>query len=256
MIILYALVVLSTISALCSLLGEVNAATIDCDSKASLSQYCEGTKADDIMNADDGTHVIKGLEGDDNIVSGNEWNDLYGNEGNDQITGGDRDDDIFGGPGDDVLAGGKHGDTLSGQTGDDKMDGGLGGDGLYGNLGADDIMGGDGDDSIYHNGVLDPENPDGSKDNVNCGPGNDRVWINPSEGDKAVNCETINGLPTLVDPQQLSNSPKLRDDLFKDQNPPEMCIPIGGNLPCGPHFGPESELDAPADTVPLPNLTR
>jgi hypothetical protein len=257
MIVLYVLLILCSISALGSLWGEANAATIDCDSKTSSSQYCEGTKGGDVMNADDGTHVIKGLGGDDIIVSGNEWNDLYGNEGNDQITGGDRDDDIFGGPGDDDIVGGNQGDALSGQTGDDKMDGGPGGDGMYGNLGADDLKGGSGDDSISHNGVLDPELPDGSKDYVDCGPGNDQVWINAAEGDSAVNCETINGLPTLEDPHEFSDStPKLKEDLFKDGPPREICTPDGSTFPCPPGFGEGSEPVIPPAPDPVPNQTR
>ena len=34
--------------------------------------------------------------------------------------------------------------------------------------------------------------PDGSKDTIDCGSGNDEAWINVSQdGDTAVNCETV-----------------------------------------------------------------
>jgi hypothetical protein len=45
---------------------------------------------------------------------------------------------------------------------------------------------------ILHATLGDQQNPDGSKDLIDCGPGNDEVFLNISvEHDVAVNCEIV-----------------------------------------------------------------
>jgi hypothetical protein len=60
------------------------------------------------------------------------------------------------------------------------------------------MYGGEGNDRITHAHCGDcgypPEDktdPDGKRDIIDCGPGNDIVWINTVDCDMAVNCETI-----------------------------------------------------------------
>jgi hemolysin type calcium-binding protein len=69
--------------------------------------------------------------------------------------------------------------------------GGPGDDDLSDNSGKDIIYGEEGDDDIYH---ADFQNtgPDGSKDVIDCGPGNDETWINTSSDHDVVrDCETV-----------------------------------------------------------------
>jgi Ca2+-binding RTX toxin-like protein len=97
------------------------------------------------------------------------------------------------------LSGSGGNDDLQGAEGDDTVIGGIGNDYLAGGQGSDQINGGEGDDSILHSKYLtrtpnapDPTTPDGSKDTIDRGPGNDEAWINEaSDGDVTINCEKV-----------------------------------------------------------------
>jgi Ca2+-binding RTX toxin-like protein len=106
---------------------------------------------------------------------------------------------IFGRTGNDKLSGEGGNDDLLAAEGDDTANGGAGNDFMAGGQGSDQINGGEGDDSIFHNNYVtrtpnapDPTSADGSKDTIDCGPGNDVAVINEaSDGDVTINCETV-----------------------------------------------------------------
>jgi Ca2+-binding RTX toxin-like protein len=107
------------------------------------------------MAGDDGSNAITAKEGNDVINGKGGQDSVHGDEGNDVISGGD---------GDDLLQGG---------------------------TGADRMSGGDGNDKIAHV-VTDNDTFDGKRDVIDCGAGNDEVWINTShDHDVAVNCEIV-----------------------------------------------------------------
>jgi hypothetical protein len=64
---------------------------------------------------------------------------------------------------------------------------------LVGRDDADILSGGNGNDIIVHSSCTSAATlPDGSKDRIDCGPGNDEAWINiSSDHDTAINCETL-----------------------------------------------------------------
>jgi DNA-binding beta-propeller fold protein YncE len=164
-----------------------------------------GILGNDHMDGGAGNEIVMdGNEGDDNMYGG-AGNDLMNGEapsgsavGNDRMDGGDGNDVMDGNAGNDNMNGGAGNDTVVGGEGDDLMYGGAFKDYLYGWKGADTIYGGDGNDKIYHyaNTGIESSNPDGSKDSIDCGPGNDEVWINvQTDHDTAVNCETVHNEP-------------------------------------------------------------
>jgi hemolysin type calcium-binding protein len=169
------------------------------------SNPCFGTDQDDNMVGDDGPNLMYGKNGNDQMNGGESGDEMYGDEGDDILWGLGGDDILNGGEGKDVLYGGAGNDILNGGPGPGIFEGGSGNDNIYGGNeqdqiqggpGADYIIGGEGDDVIWQGyyGALDQ--PDGSKDIIDCGPGIDRAWINVAEGDEAHDCEVINGQPT------------------------------------------------------------
>jgi len=139
--------------------SSVWAATIQCNST---NNPCFGTDADDTMIGDDGDSFIGGKLGND-VISGK--------------------------AGDDVLVPAAGNDMVSGDSGDDT---------IAGDSGTDRMSGGEGADKIYHNVIANPSDftsallPDGSKDKIDCGSGNDEVWINISvDHDIVANCEIV-----------------------------------------------------------------
>ena len=86
-------------------------------------------------------------------------------EGNDVITGKGDNDLFLGNPGDDVISGGKGNDNLCAYTGANRISGGMG-------MVAYSIIA----VTRLHHSLI----PDGSKDIVDCGLGNDEAWINVS----------------------------------------------------------------------------
>jgi Ca2+-binding RTX toxin-like protein len=128
--------------------------------------FCLGTTGDDIINGGGAGEIIDGLTGNDIINAGG---------GDDDVCGGGGDDKIHGGNGNDRLIG----DALLCKT--------------TGDPGSDKITGGPGNDILTHNHAWET-GPDGHKDFVDCGPGDDTVYVNTSvdQDQVATNCEHVN----------------------------------------------------------------
>lgn len=177
------------------------------------SEICYGTNNIDIIEGTKGDDDIYGLDGDD-IISG--LGAISIQRGYDMINGGRGDDTLYGSPDFDILVGldgndklyGKEGnDLLFGHEGNDRIEGSDGNDRIAGGEGKDILIGGNGDDKIYQangdpNGPssTDYSSPDGDKDSIDCGPGQDEVWLNiRNDGDIALNCEKIHSFHSSID---------------------------------------------------------
>lgn len=138
------------------------------------STWCVGTNADDRIGANGFKHNILGLSGNDQIEAGSGDDRVCGRSGNDRINGGDGKDEIFG----DII--------------DDRDIPVTCGEGY----GSDSISGGAGNDRLYH-GLGTPDDSkailsDGHKDFIDCGSGEDSVWVNTSvDHDVASICEHV-----------------------------------------------------------------
>jgi hypothetical protein len=162
---------------------------------------CNGTDEADNMKGTEGEDYIYGLDGNDMIsalgsTGGSRGFDVTeGGGGEDIIHGGSDNDIVNGNNGNDKIFGEEGIDTLYGAEGNDEIDGGSGNDRIWGNAGEDTINGGEGNDMIYHGdeeqSPLFNIDPDGSRDNIDCGPGQDEAWISMKDGDIIENCEEI-----------------------------------------------------------------
>jgi len=173
-----------------------------------------GEAGSDSLYGDTGPDTIFGQDGDDTIDGGSADDTLSGAAGNDALAGGFGHDVLRGGFGVDTVNGGAAPDTLFGDEGDDVLTGesaadvlwgGSENDQLSGGTGADTLRGGEGDDTLYAN--------EGGADAVlDCGPGNDTLYIDPyrkpggisdaqivREG-RATDCETVVELAPELDP--------------------------------------------------------
>jgi Ca2+-binding RTX toxin-like protein len=186
-----------------------------------------------------GDDEIHGGRGSDRLIKGGDGADrLFGETGTENITGGDGDDLVDGGRARDLLQGNNGNDTVKGDSGDDlveggndtdTVDGGSGADEVYGDKGNDLLVGGpepdlveggDGDDVIRV--------ADDSIDEVDCGPGNDSVFVEdtaPSR-DRLVDCETVTAVPpeaaTDVDPPSVISGTEGRDVLRGTSGPDSL----------------------------------
>jgi hypothetical protein len=97
------------------------------------------------------------------------------------IVGTNGPDYLAGGGGNDVIDGLGGADTILGGAGDDTLNGGDGNDIITGGPGSDHINGGAGSDTIHAD--------DGERDYVDCGPGNDRAYVDSL--DVVKNCEVV-----------------------------------------------------------------
>jgi Ca2+-binding RTX toxin-like protein len=105
---------------------------------------CSGTAGDDLLIGTANPNTIRGLEGAD-LIQGNAGDDtLYGGPGRDAVYGGYGKDGVYGGRGNDYLDGGAK---------------------------EDNIVAGAGNDAIAAR--------DGFEDQVFCGEGFDRVYVDP-----------------------------------------------------------------------------
>jgi Ca2+-binding RTX toxin-like protein len=137
------------------------------DILCNLINPCIGTNSNDNLEGSDQNNKISGKDGDDSIS---------GLAGNDIICGGAGDDSIKGGDGNDIILP----DVSSSQQF------------CQSNVpfGADKISGGAGDDEIWTGKETFATDPDGHKDIVDCGPGDDTVLMNVRvDHDVAINCE-------------------------------------------------------------------
>lgn len=173
---LICLLVLSSIIMIIPSGPKVLAANITCLP----SVQCVGTNSDDIIKGTNVGDEIRGLDGNDDIDGrGGDEGAILGGNGNDIIKGGTGNDD-----------------ELVGDTGNDKISGGPGNEvTLVGGTGADMLNGGPGNDLIGHGCCIDlpgSTDSDGSQDNIDCGTGDDAVWINEgTDHDVVKNCETV-----------------------------------------------------------------
>jgi hypothetical protein len=112
--------------------------------------------------------VIAQLFGGTDTIRANEFVALWalGGKGHDRLGGAELSDRLFGREG---------GDRLVGHGGPDRIDGGPG---------HDAILGGGGDD------ILDAQNSDRDRV-INCGAGQDRVYVDPKLDTPAANCENV-----------------------------------------------------------------
>jgi Ca2+-binding RTX toxin-like protein len=112
------------------------------------------TTNQDHLYGQDGSDVIRGLAGNDNIY-GDDVGTPTGYEGDDYLYGGDDDDFIRGHAGGDHIKGGGGADDISGGTGEDFICGGNGGDTIDGDSEDDEITGELGVDTINGGGHTD-----------------------------------------------------------------------------------------------------
>ena len=165
------------------------------------AENIDGGDGNDVINEQSDTekNTISGGRGDDDIKGGSNVDTINGDDGQDALLGYGGNDRINGGLGEDIL---------QGLQGNDIMDGGAGNDVLTGDwdtgpldlYGADTLRGGPGDDRLFQSSVTvtDIEDhilawaPDGKKDVLDCGDGNDQAWGNVNtDHDVFRNCETI-----------------------------------------------------------------
>ena len=137
-----------------------------------------------------------GTDNNDNMIGTTESDSMEARGGNDIMSGFGSSDRMFGGDGDDTVSGGSANDLANGNARSDNVNGDSGDDTVVGDFGPDTLKGNSGNDKIYqwvNDGVNVPTSPDGSKDTVDCGSGNDEAFINTSvdHDTAASNCETV-----------------------------------------------------------------
>jgi Ca2+-binding RTX toxin-like protein len=150
-----------------------------------------GSSLQDRIFGTDGSNVLRGGDGDDDIYGG--YYQLYSgldpsDAGNDTLHGDAGADRLHGFGGNDTMYGGTENDALYGGTGDDHLNGGNGDDTLVGGEGADHIYGGQGIDTFVAIettegmtiSLADCTTSDGDDlheiENVSCGAGSDHVY--------------------------------------------------------------------------------
>jgi Ca2+-binding RTX toxin-like protein len=131
-----------------------------------------------------------GTIGDDKLIGSDVFDDMDGLRGDDSLDARGGDDVVFGDFGNDKIIGGSGDDGIDASFGNDKVDGGTGNDRLEGDFGVDTLVGGEGDDTIWQ--FRSSNLPDGSKDVISCGPGEDTAYISLEDDDFAADdCEHV-----------------------------------------------------------------
>jgi RTX calcium-binding nonapeptide repeat (4 copies) len=158
------------------------------------AENIDGMAGDDVITDTAGAGCIVGGDGNDSIVTdsslrrgavdGGTW--IEGGPGNDTITATGGADSIRGASGNDVLSAGAGDDRIDGGAGNDIISGGRGNDIISGGAGDNVIRGGPGNDLISSN--------DGSREVVDCGPGDDIVHAD--RNDRLVGCERVKHRPS------------------------------------------------------------
>jgi Ca2+-binding RTX toxin-like protein len=184
-----------------AVLGSLVLAVVLLPAAASADEV-RGTPHRDYLRAGPGGDLVRGLAGNDTLI---------GSRGDDELRGGPGNDVLEDDRGDDVLVGGAGHDSLDGRSGNDVLIGGAGPDFVADYLGGDLIRTGRGDDwgsidsrgerphapTVLHLGRGDDEilvgGPDGRRDVVDCGPGDDLAeWnLELDPQDVFVDCEVI-----------------------------------------------------------------
>lgn len=138
---------------------------------AAVGANLTGTKGPDSIRGTNGPDRIKGRSGADKI---------RGRGGRDRLRGDRGRDVLFGGPERDKLQGGRGDDILRGGRGTNKLQGGRGRDGFAMRDGVQ--IGSPGNDVIRAR--------DGNPDEINCGAGYDKVFLDQVE-DGVYECEVV-----------------------------------------------------------------
>ena len=125
------------------------------------------------------------------IYAGDRGDVIRGSDAADEIYGGAGADFISGFLGADVMHGGGANDDLRGGGGNDTMNGDGGSDTLLGGHDVDTMNGGEGDDTL--DARRSPEVVEDLDGTLDGGPGTDTAYVDPGEGHKAVNVETLIG---------------------------------------------------------------
>lgn len=171
----------------------------------------ELTDEDDYWSLGRNPDQLRGLGGDDTLLSGGGRDCVSGGEGRDEIHGGNLADRLGGGPGDDLITGSIGNDVVMGGRGDDflceghrlgavcwdrdpvgyglsdpgsknKLLGGPGEDHIVSGHGRDRILGGPGDDRIS-------TRRGSNRDRIDCGSGRDVVRA--KRRDQLRDCEVV-----------------------------------------------------------------
>lgn len=132
------------------------------------------------LNGTNGPDALKGGPGGDRINGRGGADLLRGLGGRDRLAGGGGGDSLSGGRDKDKLAGGAGADLLDGGRATDRLDGGKGRDGYA--MVAGVPQGSPGND------VIDAR--DGEADEINCGAGFDKVFVDKVE-DGVYDCEKV-----------------------------------------------------------------
>ena len=140
-----------------------------------------------------GTNQCNGTDGADKMLGTNEEDVMNGRNGQDEMFGSASDDEMFGNNAADTMKGDSGDDSMHGNERNDNVNGGSSNDIVRGGFGEDILKGNSGNDKIYHSDVSQPLQADNSKDDIDCGSGNDEAWINVSTDHDTAdsNCETI-----------------------------------------------------------------
>lgn len=133
---------------------------------------------DDIIEGNDLSNELRGLDGNDTLIGGLGDDILYGNTGADTLHGDDGNDIIYGGTGNDIIEGGAGQDQIFGEDGDDT---------IYGNDGGDNIFGGAGNDTIIAGAGGDFIDGGAGNDDLTGGAGNDVYFFNSQSGQDVIN---------------------------------------------------------------------
>jgi Ca2+-binding RTX toxin-like protein len=172
----------------------------------------KGFGDDKLLDGGDGDDLIRGGRGSEQVIDGGAGNDqLYGETGSERILGGPGDDYIDGGRAGDRLEGDDGADTILGSAGKDHLYGREGNDTLDGGAEADEVRGENGDDVLI--GGSGPDVLDGgpgddairaaddSADSVDCGDGDDTVYVEADAPTRDVltGCEHVVPVPAEPD---------------------------------------------------------
>jgi Ca2+-binding RTX toxin-like protein len=124
------------------------------------------------------------------VIKGTKKRDrIFGRGGDDLIKGKKGRDRLFGNAGNDTLAGGKGKDKLRSGPGKDILLGGPGNDRMVGGAGPNQLNMRDGvEQGSPGNDVIDARN--GVADEIDCGAGNDTVYVDRAE-DGVYDCENV-----------------------------------------------------------------
>jgi serralysin len=152
------------------------------------------------------------------FIDGTDGSDvIYGNGGNDNIEGGDGHDVIYGGSGNDFLAGDFDNDRLYGGAGDDRLMGGWDNDLLNGGAGADHLDGHENNDTIQGSTGNDTIGGYAGSDLIVGGAGNDLISTGTGKDILAFKSalNAVTNVDTIMDYKPSADTIHLENSYFK-----------------------------------------